>query len=170
MNISDYGWFVTVEHLKLRSEEIQKRDKFIVYTKKSAPTSDEALRSFLRSLNSDPSYYDERHEIRSTPKKIHLTTQDYERLATQPTYKETDEWRCVRQEEVYYSHVEPRKGMPYILVSERELDEDIGTFCDKYFEKHKSIVIPGQALLVDLRGKEPRFESVPKDYRLPDHT
>jgi hypothetical protein len=65
--------------------------------------------------------------------------------------------------------VEPVKGMPYIFITGGEIQEDIGTLCERYFEDHRRIVIPGQALLVDLRGKEPRFESVPIGYRLPEH-
>ena len=67
--------------------------------------------------------------------------------------------------ELYCSRVEPIKGMPYIFVTESELEQgDIEPLCDKYSEKHRSIVIPGEALLVDLGGKEPRFKSVPRDY------
>jgi hypothetical protein len=60
--------------------------------------------------------------------------------------------------------VEPIKGMLYIFVTEGEFEENLGTLCDEYFEKHKALTIPGQALLVDLRGKEPRFKSVPRTY------
>jgi hypothetical protein len=59
--------------------------------------------------------------------------------------------------------------MPDIFVSEGELEESIGALCDKYLETHKAITVPGEALLVDLRGKEPRLESVSPDYKLPEH-
>jgi hypothetical protein len=72
--------------------------------------------------------------------------------------------------EIYYARVEPVEGMHYIVVTEGILEEDIEALCDKYFEKHKEMVrvVQGQALLVDLRGNEPRFECVPRDYKLPE--
>jgi hypothetical protein len=55
----------------------------------------------------------------------------------------------------------------YVFISESELD-DVGALCDQFEEEHINRVLPGEALLVDLRGEKPRFESVPIDYRLPN--
>jgi hypothetical protein len=38
--------------------------------------------------------------------------------------------------EICYSRVEPIKGIPYIFLT--ELEEDVGTLCDKYFERRQS--------------------------------
>jgi hypothetical protein len=74
-------------------------------------------------------------------------------------------------EKICYTRVEPREGRQYIdkayiFISEGELDQDVGALCDKFENEHIARVFRGQALLVDLRGKEPRFESVPLDYKL----
>ena len=61
----------------------------------------------------------------------------------------------------------PERGMHFIFVTEGEFQEDLGWLCEEYFETHKRIAIPQQALLVDLRGKEPRLKSVPIGYTLP---
>ena len=55
----------------------------------------------------------------------------------------------------------PEQGMHFIFVTQDELGGDLGELYEKYFETHKRIAIPRQALLVDLRGKDPRFKSVP---------
>jgi hypothetical protein len=69
-------------------------------------------------------------------------------------------------------HVVPTKESPnlrpFIFIGEGE-PEETGALYDR-FEEHYYIhdVMPGHALLVDLRGKEPRFESVPIGYKLPE--
>jgi hypothetical protein len=60
----------------------------------------------------------------------------------------------------------PEQGMHFIFVTEDEFQGDLWKLYEKYFETHKRIAIPRQALLVDLRGKEPRFKSVPMGYTL----
>jgi hypothetical protein len=59
------------------------------------------------------------------------------------------------------------RGMHFIFVTEDEFQEDLGGLYEEYFEAHKRIAIPQQALLVDLRGKKPRLQSVPIGYTLP---
>jgi hypothetical protein len=61
----------------------------------------------------------------------------------------------------------PERGMHFIFVTEDEFQGDLGKLYEEYFETHKRIAIPQQALLVDLRGKEPRLKSVPIGYTLP---
>ena len=51
--------------------------------------------------------------------------------------------------------------MLYIFVTEGELEENLGTLCEEYFEKHKALTIPGQALLVDLRAKSQDLNPFP---------
>jgi hypothetical protein len=63
--------------------------------------------------------------------------------------------------ELCFSRVEPIKGMLYIFVTEGELEENLGTLCEEYFEKHKALTIPGQALLVDLRAKSQDLNPFP---------
>ena len=80
-----------------------------------------------------------------------------------------------RPEEICYTRVEPTEDRPhfeksYIFISAGKLDEDVGVLCDKFENEHIARVFQGQALFVDLRGKEPRFESVPIGYKLPEHT
>ena len=76
--------------------------------------------------------------------------------------------------DILYMRVEPTKEKPdvlaYIFISEGEPDEDVGALCDKFEKEHIAHhVFPGQALLVDLRGKEPRFERGPLGHVLPEH-
>jgi hypothetical protein len=61
----------------------------------------------------------------------------------------------------------PERGMHFIFVTEDEFQGDLGKLYEEYFEQHKRIAIPQQALLVDLRCKEPRLKSVPIGYTLP---
>ena len=58
----------------------------------------------------------------------------------------------------------PARGMHFIFVTEDEFEGDLGKLNEKYFETHKRIAVPQQALLVDLRCKEPRLSSVPIGY------
>ena len=68
-------------------------------------------------------------------------------------------------------------GVHYIFVSvNRELlGKECAELCEKYFETHKQITLPGEALWVDLRpafrtplaSVTPKFLSVGKDYTLP---
>jgi hypothetical protein len=61
----------------------------------------------------------------------------------------------------------PEQGMHFIFVTEDEFREDLWKLYETYFETHKRIATPREALLVDLRGKEPRCKSVPMGYTLP---
>jgi hypothetical protein len=73
----------------------------------------------------------------------------------------------------YYMTIEPCYtriefgNVNYIFVSRERLSEEEGTKLCAYYGRNQKNVLVGQALLVDLRYKEPRFKSVPLDYKLP---
>ena len=52
----------------------------------------------------------------------------------------------------------------FIFITPKPLPEEEWTkLCEKYGE-HQTRVLVGDALLIDLRGKEPTFESIPADF------
>ena len=55
----------------------------------------------------------------------------------------------------------------YIFVSREPLPEEELTKLCEYYGRNQKDVLVGQALLVDLRYKEPRFKSVPLGCELP---
>ena len=56
----------------------------------------------------------------------------------------------------------------FIFVAPKPLPEEEWTkLCEKYGE-HQTRVLVGDALLIDLRGKEPTFVSIPADYKPPE--
>jgi hypothetical protein len=59
------------------------------------------------------------------------------------------------------------RGMHFIFITRDEFRGDLRKLNEEYFETHKRIAIPQQALLVDLRCSEPRVKSVPIGYTLP---
>jgi hypothetical protein len=65
----------------------------------------------------------------------------------------------------------PRCRLPYddpIFVAPKPIPEEEWTkLCEQYGE-HQTQVLLGDALLIDLRGKEPTFVSVPADYKPPE--
>jgi hypothetical protein len=53
----------------------------------------------------------------------------------------------------------------FIFVAPKPLPEEEWTkLCEKYGE-HQTRVLVGDALLIDLRGKEPTFVSIPADFK-----
>src|SRR6476660_8256460 len=53
----------------------------------------------------------------------------------------------------------------FIFVAPKPLPEEEWTkLCEKYGE-HQTRVLVGDALLIDLRGKEPKFVSIPADFK-----
>jgi hypothetical protein len=66
-----------------------------------------------------------------------------------------------------YGQAHDKRGMHFIFVTEDEFQGDLWKLYEEYFEKHKRIANPQQALLVDLRGKERRLKSVPIGYTFP---
>ena len=68
--------------------------------------------------------------------------------------------------EPYYTRIEVGK-VNYIFVSRERLPEEEFTKLCAYYGRNQKDVLVGHALLVDLRHKEPRFKSVPLDYKLP---
>ena len=53
----------------------------------------------------------------------------------------------------------------FIFVAPKPLPEEEWTkLCEKYGE-HQTRVLVGDALLIDLRGNEPKFESIPADFK-----
>ena len=56
----------------------------------------------------------------------------------------------------------------FIFVAPKPIPEEEWTkLCEQYGE-HQTQVLLGDALLIDLRGKEPTFVSVPADYKPPE--
>jgi hypothetical protein len=56
----------------------------------------------------------------------------------------------------------------FIFVSPKPMPEEEWTkLCEQYGE-HQTQVLAGDALLIDLRGNEPTFVSVPLDYKPPE--
>ena len=56
----------------------------------------------------------------------------------------------------------------FIFVAPKPIPEEEWTkLCEQYGE-HQTRVLVGDALLIDLRGKEPTFVSVPADYKPPE--
>ena len=56
----------------------------------------------------------------------------------------------------------------FIFVAPKPMPEEEWTkLCDQYGQ-HQTRVLAGDALLIDLRGNEPTFGSVPRDYQPPE--
>ena len=56
----------------------------------------------------------------------------------------------------------------FIFVAPKPIPEEVWTkLCEQYGE-HQTRVLVGDALLIDLRSKEPTFVSVPADYKPPE--
>ena len=56
----------------------------------------------------------------------------------------------------------------FIFVAPKPIPEEEWTKLCKQYGEHQTGVLPGDALLIDLRGKEPIFVSVPPDYKPPE--
>src|SRR6476619_2177128 len=79
-------------------------------------------------------------------------------MACLPTKSETEMW-CKKVE---------FELDRFIFVAPKPLPEEEWTkLCEQYGE-HQTRVFVGDALLIDLRGKEPTFVSIPTDYEPPE--
>jgi hypothetical protein len=97
VNEEKTGWLMKVEFVN-PSEVIEKEERFIVYPKKreAAPELSLQAASFVLeaiAVNGDSSPQI-RVERREPLEKLLIT--DYEQFVNEPTYHETDDWRCVR--------------------------------------------------------------------------
>ena len=56
----------------------------------------------------------------------------------------------------------------FIFVAPKPIPEEEWTKLCEQFGGYQTQVLLGDALLIDLRGKEPKFVSVPADYKPPE--
>ena len=56
----------------------------------------------------------------------------------------------------------------FVFVAPKPLPEEEWTKLCKQYGQHQTRVLAGDALLIDLRGNEPTFGSVPRDYQPPE--
>ena len=96
----------------------------------------------------EPDFKRRRHTVHSKP----------EMSSVSPTESETGMW---------FKKVEFELDR-FIFVAPKPIPEEEWTKLCEQFGGYQTQVLLGDALLIDLRGKEPRFVSVPADYKPPE--
>jgi len=90
------GWLMTVEFVTACPNELVKKEKFLVYPKKSKAT--DALSTIVGAVvleviaaNTNASY---KIKLRQSERLVEVAMT--KELIDQPVYYETDDWRCVK--------------------------------------------------------------------------